>query len=217
METDTNYSNEAQITLRKALIILLGVVAVVVAIGLTVGYVFFWNQFDHRTAADLRLQAIEKYTAKNAKNPVAHASLGLEYLRRSKTKEAIAELEKAYKLDSKNIGIKFSLGLAYSEVKEYDKARPLLEAVVQQNPVHFLGQVNLGLLYYNTKQYDKALKCFNQALTVNNGAADVLVLRANTYAALGKKDLALQDIDKALRYVPGYKDALDAKAKISGK
>ncbi len=151
MEVGSNIQTEKEISLKKAAVILVVVIGVVITLGLIVGYKFFWNQFDSKSAADLRIQAVEKTVKSFPNNPMAHANLGLEYLRRGKNDEAIKELEKANKLDKKSIGIRFSLGLAYSEAKKYDKAQPIYEGIIKENPYHFLAQVNLGVLYQKKK------------------------------------------------------------------
>lgn len=215
METP-NYSAEAHISVKKAMVIILVTVVVVIAIGLAVGYKFFWNQFDTTNKAEREMAIVQDVLKKYPNNPVAHVQVGLQYIARGDNKKAIEALEKAYNLDKNNIAARLYLGIAYKDEKQLDKAMNLLTGVVKDNPVNILGLVNLGSVYYEKKDYKNALEKFTSAVVLNPGAADILVLRAKTYAALGQKDKALADVDKALKFVPDYQEALDAKKEISG-
>ncbi|MCL4439616.1 MAG: tetratricopeptide repeat protein, partial [Firmicutes bacterium] len=73
-----------------------------------------------------------------------------------------------------------------------------------------------GDIYKQKKQYGKALSYFDRALKIEPGAADVWLLQAETYKDMDKKDMALQSVDKALRFVPDYKEALELKSKLGG-
>lgn len=216
MET-SNYSAEAQISLKKAIMIIVVSVAAVVAIGLAVGYKFFWNQFDTTTRFDQEMAAIQDTVKKNPKNPMAHLQMALKYIAMGDNKKAIKELETSYQLDKKSQVTRLYLGIVYKQEKKYDEALKYLSGVIKENPFNFLALVNLGAAQYETGTYQKALDNFNAALKINPGAADVLLLRGKTYAAMGNKDKALADIDKALRFVPDYQEALDAKKEITGK
>lgn len=216
METP-NHSAEAHISLKKAMVIIIGTMAVVIAIGLAVGYKFFWNQFDTTTKVDREMAMVQDVLKKYPNNPVAHLQAGLQYIARGDNKKALDELEKAYKLDKNNVTVRLYLGIVYKDDKQLDKAQNLLSGVVKDNPVNILGLVNLGTVYHEKKDYKNALEKFNLAIGLNPGAADIFVLRAKTYAAMGQKDKALADVDKALKFVPDYQEALDAKKEISGK
>lgn len=215
MET-SNYSSEAQISMKKAVIIILMTIVVVVAIGFVVGYRFFWDQYPTITKADKEMTLAQETLKKYPNNPVAHVQMALRYLSMGDNKKAIEGLEKAYKLDKKNIPARLYLGIAYKEDKRYDEAEKLLLEIVKENPVNLLGVVNLGMVRYEKKDYKKALESFDSAITINPGAADIYVLRGKTFAAMGKKDKALADIDKALKFVPDFQEALDAKKEIAG-
>lgn len=92
-----------------------------------------------------------------------------------------------------------------------------MEGIVKENPFHFLGIVNLGVLYDQKNKFQQALQMYERALQINPGAADVYLLRGQTYAHMGDKQKALENINQALRFVPDYKEALDAKKEIESK
>ncbi|MCL4439617.1 MAG: hypothetical protein M1609_03180, partial [Firmicutes bacterium] len=124
METNNpNIGYEKEITLKQALVILVGVIVVLFVVGTFVGNKFFWNKFD-KTAnkVDLMMKNAENLVKQKPKDALAHAVLGLEYMKRGQTDEAIKELEIANKMNSKHLGILFNLGLAYKTAAKNDEA-----------------------------------------------------------------------------------------------
>lgn len=217
MDTTPQVPSEKEIPLFKAVLVITLIVAVCLAIGLFVGYRFFWNQFEKEGMQEIQLKNAEELVKKAPDNAMAYANMGLQYLSAGENEKAVQQLEKAYELDNKHIGIRFNLGLAYRESNQPDKALPILDGVVKENPYHFLGIVNLGVVYDQQGEYKKAEEMYKKALVINPGAADVFFLLGKTYAQMGDKQKALENIDQALRFVPDYDEALAAKKEIEGQ
>ena len=70
---------------------------------------------------------------------------GLALLRAAKTKEGIAELEKAQKQDPKIPHTWFNLGIAYKKDSDYEKAIAQFEQMVQLVPDEPKSHYNLGV------------------------------------------------------------------------
>ncbi|MHB9093795.1 MAG: tetratricopeptide repeat protein, partial [Eubacteriales bacterium] len=213
-----NVGYEKEISLTKALVILVAIIAALLVIGTFVGNKFFWNKFDStQNKADITMKNAEMLVKQKPKDAIAYAVLGIEYLKRGKTDEAIENLEKAHKMNDKHLGIMFNLGLAYKTANKNDKALAEFSDVLKRERYHFLAIVNTADIYVQEKQFDKALPYLATALQLQPGAADVWLLQAQAYAGADKKDLALKSVDKALKFVPDYKEALELKEKLSGK
>lgn len=204
-----------QVSIKQAITVVLVAVTLVLGIGIAVGYSFFWDQYEKVTLEDIQLENALKAVEKAPKDPKAHVALGYQYLKRNDTKKAIAEYEKAQKLAGpEDIITLLNLGIAYKEIGEKEKAIQNLEKVIKINQWHFIAQYNLAILYGDTKQYKKSLETFGIALQLEPGAADVLVSRARVYLSNGEFDKALVDVDKALRFVPDYQEAIELRKEI---
>lgn len=207
---------EKELSLGKALLILALSLVLIVSAGLFVGYKFFWNQYEQVTVDDIQLKAAMDVVKKDPKDPRGHLALGYQYLRRGEKDKALREYQEAQKLAKPDdLSVLFNLGLAYKEIGKKDEAISYLEKVVKKNKWHFLAQYNLALLYADKKEYEKSLKAFEIALRLESGAADVLVSRARVYKDMGEIAKARADVEKALKFVPDYQEALQLKQELA--
>lgn len=64
MDISTNTDMEREVSLKSAIVIIIVVAAFLSAIGLFVGYKFFWNQFEKETLADIKLKNAQELVKK---------------------------------------------------------------------------------------------------------------------------------------------------------
>lgn len=214
MET-SNYSSGGQVSLKKAIVIIVVTIAAVVAIGLFVGNQFFWNQFDDTPLADRQIKVLDSYIKADPKNPYAILKKGDAFVVKLDYKAALAEYQKAYKLDKKNPDVNFRLGLIHNQLKEFDKAIPFLEFSTSKLVFNYPAVYNLGLAYYETNQLDKSIKTYEKAMKIEPAAADTYYELSRVYQKKGDKTKAMEYVEKALKFVPNYPEALKQKQELS--
>lgn len=206
---------EKELSLGKALLIVGLSLFLIIGAGLFVGYRFFWNQYEQLTVDDVQFKAAQELVKKDPKDPKNRLALGYQYLRRGEKEKALKEYQEAQKLAKPDdLAVLFNLGLAYKEIGKKEDAIKHFEKVVQKNKWHFLAQYNLALLYAEKKEYDKSLQAFEIALRLESGAADVLTSRARVYREMGEMAKARADVEKALKFVPDYQEALQLKQEL---
>lgn len=225
MDNGTNVSpatdqGENTIPLKKALVILGVVAAVLLAAGLAVGYGFFWGKHPAQSYEDIVLEAARHRVKTNPKDAIAHVELGYAYLlRQGEDKtfvgKALQEFEKAYELEPKNRQVRYNLALGYIAAGKYGEAIKLLEPLAKEGILDFGSHFSLGEAYYLNKQYPEAVKAFSEAAAIRPGYADTYYYMGLTYEKMGDKENAVAAVEKALRLVPNYKEALELKARLT--
>lgn len=116
-------------------------------------------------------------------------------LRKNFVDKAISSYQKVLELNPENLDAKTDLGLCYAEgTSSPMQGILLLREVVAKNPGHEMAQFNLGILSVKSGQYDKAVERFQKVLEINPSNNEARFLLGRTYSALGKKDLALENL-----------------------
>lgn len=100
----------------------------------------------------------------------------------------------------------------YFEIGEFEEGDAYLaEAGRIKNTSDIYNAI--GVLYIQTKQYMKAEKAFRQSLEIEEKALTYNNLGI-TYEFLGKKQLAIENYEKALKIDPEYHTAEDSLARL---
>jgi tetratricopeptide (TPR) repeat protein len=103
---------------------------------------------------------------------------------------------------------RYNLGAAFAtQVEDYRLALYYLNEVVQEKPNHNFANWVLGLIYLELEEYQKSLNCLNIAFKGEGGLyengygtveSDLRTLRGLVYHKLGKTDLGITNLNKAL-------------------
>src|ERR1700681_798240 len=107
------------------------------------GKAYYENPTDQAKAADVFRKALDM----NPASARERLNYGLALLRAGKTKEGVAEIEKAQKQDPKIPHTWFNLGIAYKKDSQYDKAITQLEGMTRLVPDEPKTHYNLAVLY----------------------------------------------------------------------
>ena len=111
--------------------------------------------------------------------------------------DAIAELSKTIEMDRSYHPAWISLAFAYLQNKQYDQAIAAIQEFVKPNPLRS-DNVLLGYVYAKAGQREKALKILEEVKRLEaRNAVPHFVKLADLYAALGNKDEALANLEKA--------------------
>lgn len=85
-------------------------------------------------------------------------------------------------------------------------AQKLLEEAVKTNPNHFGAQYHLARLLTQQKNYPTAIRHYQNALRLNNRAAEVYFNLGYIYMSQGAYELAKMNYESCLVLTPSYKD-----------
>jgi tetratricopeptide (TPR) repeat protein len=121
---------------------------------------------------------------------------GDSLLRKYFVDKAISSYQKVIMLNPDNLDAKTDLGLCYADgTSSPMQGIMLLREVVAKNPQHEMAQFNLGILSLKSGQNDKAAERFQKVIEINPANKEARFLLGRTYSLLGKKDLALQNLN----------------------
>ena len=91
----------------------------------------------------------------------------IEYWKRDRFSEAIAQWEEALRMDSQVAEIHHNLGNAYAHQKLPDKAIESLKEALSLDPTLVEAYNKLGCIFYDQGNRELAISSWNQALKVN--------------------------------------------------
>lgn len=145
---------------------------------------------------------IAAWLALTPKTADEHLERGRKLTAAGRSKEGLADFEKAVALDPKSPWAYANRGLARIQIGEFDKAKPDLEEAIRLDPRNPAVQGGLGALALRDGRYADAVTAFTRAgdLSGNNFAA--MTGRAEAYQRLGETEKALADLAEALQIDP---------------
>lgn len=197
---DQNLLNEAEKTFKRAIYI---------NPDNWIGYnslaIFYFNHARYDDA----IAQFKKVTELSPQNYLGFNGLGAAYYSKNELKNASDMFEKAFKIKQSYL-VASNLGTLYYIQGEYTKAARKYEKALEINDNDYVIWGNLGAAYYwatgeRSKANDAflhAIKLGEEAGKVNPNDPQLISLLAGFYAMVGKKDKALEDIDKSLKLSP---------------
>src|SRR5207244_2262513 len=132
--------------------------------------------------------------------------LGAACLAQNKLPEAVTHLRQAVQLQPGMAEALHNLGVALAQQRNYPEASDLLRRAAQARPEWMEPLLDLGTVYREQGLLDDALRCYQQALAVNNTAA-LHNLVGTTLSLQGRIRDALVHFEEALRQQPRYRVA----------
>ena len=145
-------------------------------------------------------EAIADYTQAITLDPqyaAAYNNRGYAYDDLGKYAEAIADYTQAIALDPKNAGAYNNRGIAYRNLGKYAEAIADYDQAITLDPKYAVSYNNRGLARYYLKQYPAAVEDFTKAIELAPTTAAYYVNRAKVYRALGLKNKAKADEERA--------------------
>jgi len=170
---------------------------------ITIG-LFYLTSCGAKQTASPTGEATSTSTEINTRNPMYYYNIGLAKLEDGNMAEAIAYLNKAYKLAPRDYNILNALGIAYGRVGEYDKAEKFLKKAIAVQPNKGEAYTNLGVLYAIQKRYKDAIKYLSKAVSLENykNKDKALFNLALLYLKLGDNENYEKYIRKSIAYNP---------------
>jgi tetratricopeptide (TPR) repeat protein len=131
-------------------------------------------------------------------------------LRQNRIAEAIEFLEKIEVPDGSKENFNLLMACLKMKQQDYDNARKILKSYLYQEPNSFEGNSLLVELNLRTNNYDQALQICNE-MAGKKKTGSILLLRGQTYSAIGKYELAQKDYDEAVENEPNNADVFEAR------
>ena len=168
-------------------------------------------------AAQGRIEpAIASYRAALAINPdyaEAHDNFGQMLLRLRRVEESITHFRRAVALAPGMVSALSNLGSALSKNGDAQAALPYLKKALEQVPDYYPALIGLGNVHTKLHQHDKAEELLERAVANTGGKnAESLAFLGQTQSRLGKDDIAMENIDRALAMAPDLAGAVGGKA-----
>jgi eukaryotic-like serine/threonine-protein kinase len=131
-----------------------------------------------------------------------HVSLG-------RTREAVAELEKAQELDPLAPILKSALGFLFYITRQYDRATVELHKTIEAHPKLWIGNNWLGLIAAQQKRYPEALAACARAVELSDSLPLTVASLGYIQALSGDRESALGTLERLQelakrRYVMPY-------------
>jgi len=81
---------------------------------------------------------------------------------------------------------------------KYDSAIQQYNVAIKGNPFYYVPVMSRGESYMKLNQFDSAIADYNAAIKISPESGEIYYRRSFYYTQKGKKDLALQDVEKAM-------------------
>ncbi len=201
----------------KAYAILVSYTLVLFVIGIMIGKLFFWGNYNKQPLADRQISANQQKLKVNPKDPKALTDLGWAYFQKNDYNQALAYYKQALDQDKNYYPAHLNLGLAYMQVKKYDLAVESFKTAISISPKAATAHVNLGLAYNQLQKYADAVKELDLANKANPGSVEVMYELGFAYEKLEKYEDAATQYTAALKFNPKYTKAQEALARIKDK
>jgi tetratricopeptide (TPR) repeat protein len=133
----------------------------------------------------------------NPREPNAHFGLGYLLWTQKQYPEAASEFQAELANDRDHVQAMVYLADADIQMNRMDDAKPLLEKVVKASPEIGLGHLDLGIVYSEAERNEEAMRELSLAAKLMPDDVNVHWRLGRLYRALGKRDEAKVEFDKA--------------------
>ncbi len=199
------------------------ITAVLIIIGVALsGYFFYKNRislkYKNPPIIDQQIETLEKQISKSPGNFDLRIMIAKRLLDRDRISEAIGHLKEASKIKKKSIAANYLLGFAYKEQDNSTGAeKQFLETLKIAKKEQFSGintfvrdaNYYLANIYEDGKKYKKAIKYYKAASDIGTADSDTLYKIGQLYVKDSDYKTAMTYFDKALMFVPNYKEVLE--------
>jgi TolB-like protein/DNA-binding winged helix-turn-helix (wHTH) protein len=123
----------------------------------------------------------------NPSYATAYQRYSLYLMAMGRTKESVAQINKARELDPLSISINFSLGWRFYMARQYDRAIEQLRNTLEMDPSYELPHLVLGLSYAQKGEFNLAIPELQKAVELSHGTPLMVSALANANARAGNK------------------------------
>ena len=147
-----------QIEFKKALIIFVASAVIIIAFGIIIGKVFFWDKYDVVNTVDKDIAYLNTMVQRSPNNDKVLVELGWLYYRKGDYEKATKTLTQAISVNKLNPAAHFNLGQVYQEVKLLAKAEAEYQKTAELDQNSKVAYYALGKLYFTEGKWDEAIE-----------------------------------------------------------
>lgn len=140
-------------------------------------------------------------------NSALNIFIGEYFFRDGKTRKARTYLSRAHQAAPDDVRVSLLLGLTCADEGDSDKAKELLATAIERGGSCFAGHYGLGWLHMTENHWRKAVAEFKRALEVRPSPEAHFAL-GSVYYRLGRDELAVRHLRKAIEMDENYQEAL---------
>lgn len=182
------------------------------------GYTIYRDRLieDQSSATGRIAAALGDQVRKSPNDAILRVRYGEALGAMGKYQQAIDQFNAATKIDPKHIGAYLDLGMVAQLTKNLSAAEGYYQKVITLtdgqdyagvNPVREQAYFNLGTIMLDQKRYADSAGYFKAALQIRSDASDTYYSLAKDYQGLGDADAAIQQLNIAVQFDPGYAEA----------
>ena len=119
--------------------------------------------------------------------------------------------------DSHNPNPDYLKGVYYYNIDNYEKAMEQFNSCIRKDYTFLDAYMEKGRILYKQKKYDTAIKVYDLALTVSNSFADAYLWKAKCEEALGQRQEAKLNYQRAYALDKSLTEAKEAADKIKNE
>lgn len=162
---------------------------------------------------DKAIEEYQKALKVESENSVIHLNLAVSYLKKDNYSEAAKELKLVIKLDPEAVEPHAILALLYSAQNQKDLSTEEYELALKNasklQPNNIDIYRTLGVVYLQQKKFDSAEKIYRTIIEISPKDAEAHFYLGSACNELGKKELAVEELKKAVEFKPAYPEALN--------
>lgn len=179
-------------------------------------YIDRYFHLDDFSPLEMRSTDLEAQVRQNPNDLETRLSLAEHYLRSHNEAAAIDQAQQVLNSDPENDRALFVLGMAHSNTGETEAGVHYLEQFIDLHQKKTsapsdmalqTGLYYLGVNYLNIGRSEDAITVLSQALSINSTDADALYQLGLAYLRTGQYQVALENFEKAVLFVPDYLEA----------
>lgn len=198
----------------KQVITAFGVTVVVtISLGMIIGYLFFWGQYDKRSVVDQRLDYLERMSLQT-EDPSYMIEKGWLYFQKGDLERANALYRQALQLDEDNLVARYNLGLVLMEMGFPEEALEEFNKTVALDNGYYWGYLGQGQVYLALQDYPKAVDHLRQAQRLQPFSANLYYLLGQALEGIQAREEARWAYNEAVKFVSDYPEAKDALQRL---
>lgn len=170
-----------------------------------------------RTSAERDLARFEGLTKTDPSDPGAHAGLGMAYMQTGGYPQAVDHLKKAVKLKAQEPLYYTEMAKAYLGMGKTKEALGTLARAKKLNEKFEEAWFQEGKIYFDQEDYPNAISSLTKSMELQPSASDTHYLLGLSFERSSKTEAAVAHYREAVKYMPDYRDAIDALARLQVK
>lgn len=164
--------------------------------------------------SQVNLQSLTDVINRNPSDPSAYNVRGIAYAESGRTRDAIADFDRAISLDPSFFQAYANRALVLAGTGRFDEAIADYNRALQINPSYGIAYAGRGDVYRQLGQFAQALADFGQALSIDPADAQSYYDRGLIYQAQGQQELALADFSSAISFQPRVFEPYQARGEL---